>query len=51
MTNKKIMIKKVAVKRLPSPKLQEISFSGNMASPYEKNLRKQLAKSKVRRKK
>lgn len=46
MTNKKIMIKKVVIKRLPSPKLQEISFEGNMPSSYEKRLRKQLAKSR-----
>ena len=35
------------------PMLREISFSGNMPSPYEKDLRKALAKksqSKKRRK-
>lgn len=32
------------LRRIPEPKLQEISFEGNMASSYEKNLRKQLAK-------
>ena len=31
---------------LPEPKLTEISFSGNMPPVYEKNLRKDLAKSK-----
>lgn len=30
--------------RLPKPKLQEISFEGNMPSTYEKNLKKALAK-------
>ena len=42
MTEKKIKI-------TPEPKLREISFSGNMPSPYEKNLRKVLAKGAVRK--
>lgn len=39
----------VTKKRLgtPKPKLTEISFSGNMPPQYEKNLRKDLAKSKT----
>ena len=45
MTNK-------TIKKIPAPKLQEISFEGNMPSTYEKNLRKALdKKSKTRRKK
>ncbi len=31
----------------PEPKLQEISFEGNMPSTYEKNLRKAIAKQKT----
>ena len=48
----KIKVKKADFKKLAKPMLREISFSGNMPSPYEKNLRKALdKKSKVRRKK
>ncbi len=32
------------------PQLREISFSGNMPSPYEKELRKALAKSAKKKK-
>lgn len=37
------------IKKLKEPMLREISFEGNMPSTYEKNLRKQLAKSKTRK--
>lgn len=42
MTKKDIMATK-------EPKLQEISFAGNMPSQYEKDLKKALAKSQKRR--
>ena len=44
---------KVEFDKIPSPKLQEISFEGNMPSTYEKNLKKVLAKQPktIRRKK
>ena len=32
------------LKKLKEPMLREISFSGNMPSPYEKELKKILAK-------
>ncbi len=41
MTNKLKTIKK--------PMLREISFSGNMPSPYEKNLKKVLAKKAIKK--
>ncbi len=31
------------------PQFREISFEGNMPSTYEKNLKKQLAKSAIKR--
>jgi len=37
------------LKRIPEPKLMEMSFSGNMPSPYEKDLKKALAKKAVKR--
>ncbi len=44
--------KQVEFDKIPKPKLQEISFSGNMPSPYEKDLKKALAKkSKIKVKK
>ena len=47
------MVKKnVEFDKIPKPKLQEISFEGNMPSTYEKDLRKALAKkSKLKVKK
>lgn len=39
------------LKRIPEPKLMEMSFSGNMPSPYEKELKKALGKSKSRKRK
>ena len=45
------MTDKILLKRLPEPKLREISFSGNMPSPYEKELKKVLAKSAAKRRK
>ena len=38
-------------KKIPKPMLREISFSGNMPSPYEKRLKAQLAKRSVKKKK
>ncbi len=35
---------KADIRATKEPQFQEISFSGNMPSPYEKNLRKQLMK-------
>lgn len=40
---------KSTIKRIPEPQLQEMSFSGNMPSPYEKNLKKVLAKQAMPR--
>ncbi len=45
------MVNKKIIKRIPEPKLREISFSGNMPSPYEKELKKVLAKSAMKRRK
>lgn len=42
---------KTIIKRIPKPKLREISFSGNMPSPYEKDLKKALAKKAMKRRK
>lgn len=39
------------IKATKKPMLREISFEGNMPSTYEKNLRKVLAKSAVKRRK
>ena len=47
MTKTKIPNDKL--KHIPEPKLQEISFSGNMPSPYEKDLRKALAKGRKKK--
>ncbi len=47
MTKTKIPNDKL--KRIPEPKLREISFSGNMPSPYEKDLKKALAKRSKRK--
>lgn len=40
------MVKKdnIEFAKIPKPKLQEISFEGNMPSTYEKDLKKALAK-------
>ena len=37
------------LKTTNKPMLREISFSGNMPSPYEKDLKKALAKRAVKR--
>ncbi len=42
---------KVEFDKLKEPMFREISFEGNMPSTYEKNLRKQLDKKKIRGKK
>ncbi len=51
MTGKTIKIKPVKIEKIKEPQLREISFSGNMPSPYEKELRKVLAKRAMRRRK
>ncbi len=47
MTKTKIPNDKL--KNIPDPKLREMSFSGNMPSPYEKDLKKALAKGAKKR--
>ena len=37
--------------KIPEPKVQEISFAGNMPSQYEKDLKKALAKKATPRRK
>ena len=37
------------LKKLKGPMLREISFEGNMPSTYEKNLKKQLAKKAIKK--
>lgn len=48
VTKKRMMEKKLGT---PKPKLQEISFSGNMPPRYEKRLRADLKKSESKIKK
>lgn len=45
------IVKFKTIRKIPEPKLKEISFSGNMPSPYEKKLRSDIKKTVAKERK